>query len=53
LGGKEGRGAGGRNDPNIVCTYEYNLKKNFLKQKEPCTDAFSGRSYKYLRKELN
>jgi hypothetical protein len=24
---KEGMGEGGRNDPNIVCTYEYN--KNF------------------------
>jgi hypothetical protein len=28
LGGKRGgRGEGGRNDPNIVCTYEYNKKK--------------------------
>jgi hypothetical protein len=23
----ECRGEGGRNDPNIVCTYEYNKKK--------------------------
>jgi hypothetical protein len=23
----EVRGEGGRNDPNIVCTYEYNKKK--------------------------
>jgi hypothetical protein len=25
-GVKEGAGEGGRNDPNIVCTYEYNKK---------------------------
>jgi hypothetical protein len=24
---REGVGAGGRNDPSIVCIYEYNLKK--------------------------
>jgi hypothetical protein len=26
-GGREGQGEGGRNDPNIVCTYEYNKKR--------------------------
>jgi hypothetical protein len=28
-GGNWGKGQGkrGRNDPNIICTYEYNLKK--------------------------
>jgi hypothetical protein len=28
VGVREGQGEGGRNDPNIICTYEYNKKKD-------------------------
>jgi hypothetical protein len=28
VGGKEGGGGRGRNDPNIVCTYEFKKKVN-------------------------
>jgi hypothetical protein len=30
---RRGQGEGGRNDPNIVCTYEYNKIKKERKEK--------------------
>jgi hypothetical protein len=35
---REGAGGRGENDPNIVCTYEYNKKreKKQIKKKETC-----------------
>jgi hypothetical protein len=34
-------GEGGRNDPNIVCTYEYNLKKRKKKEGDGTNNAYT------------
>jgi hypothetical protein len=39
--GKGGSGEGGRNDPNIVCTYEYNLKKRKKKEGDGTNNAYT------------
>jgi hypothetical protein len=34
------QGEGGRNDPNIVCTYEYNKKRKAKAKKKKIKTAF-------------